>query len=1224
MDIRLSKNRALLAAYLNMAQQNVYVTLLHISQLMGVEETKDLSNRMYDFQILQELKTGKKGAESEQMVKSERVQKIILLLYRNFPFLKAFVEAKYKQQEKNNGGKNKGGGKNTQKNKKAPDNTSNEEQLEFTESELGKLPIPPHEYRTILCDVFRLINDLRNEYTHFSPEKRTGGAKESHEKCQKKMLSYLYLCLDGGRRVVKERFKDTFQEKDFNFLTQGPRYSLQKDGDKKKAEERPNFYYRLKDDQGLFSYVGILLFISLFLHKRYISEMLAQSGLFYTPRYWKGQPVNVELERRIISEIFSIYRIRLPKERIDSTRPDYALGLDMLNELQKCPNELYETFSPKDQAEFRVKREYDESSEGTEEGEVLLKRFDDRFPYFAIRYLDENRVFDDIRFQVSIGKYRYKFYNKLCIDVVSSNRNDDCYRLRSLQKEINGFGRLNEVEYERILRYGSHIHVEKPEGDDTPYLTDHHTSYLFNGNRIGLLFNQENGRHDLEEIRGNCLYLPHLTFASSSEGKDARCVPPIAWLSTYELPALIFHHLLCRHYGLERTATESIIKECVGLYYRLFTDIRDGKLLPGEALGIQAEESTRSEISRIKKGEPLPQNISEKIETFLSTHYCTEQVCLHIQDIPKKIIDYLIGKNIDQDMSGLFKQRSRERINKMYESTKIRLKKFKTDLDLQGNGDNKFGKKRYTDIRPGQLADYLAKDLLLFQPYDDEKKNKVTGLNYQILQAALAIYNHNLDELRQLFKNARLLVPGNPKMQHPFLKSVLQKNPRTTLQFYAYYLLEKISYLEERLADPNETFADLFRYKQRQKWQTRDSQWYRALAGRYMAEMMEEGTMNFKPIELPRGLFERPIKRLLTNILTKRTDSDSQALLKIVESPRCNVSYLIAQYFTLILHDDSQPFYHPNKRYKRTYQYFNILNNRKERNKLVQVYYTLDEMEAYFKDTESLKKRYKDYLTSSEAKKHPAPEQRLKKYLSEYRKNETTIRRYRVQDMLVFLMAKILLLEKGGLEAGELRQYKLSQVQPTTGQNSGQNILSLQVPFNITVKLDDGTERSITQEAIKVKNYGDFFRFLYDDRVASLLPYTQDDIPLERALLEKELEGYDRERIPIFKSVHCMEKEILRLCPELNDPKSSQYKYTTDIGTEKIVKENFRAMLTELCSRGLLPENEIEMMVEIRNSFSHNRYACVNLKGKNIPMIAISIQRKFDGVVGRTIGKNKN
>lgn len=1215
MDNRLSKNRALLAAYLNMAQQNIYITLLHISQLMGVEETKDLSNRMYDFQILQELKTGKKGAEPEQMIKSERVQKIILLLHRHFPFLQAFVETKHLQQKKN-----KEEGKNAQKNKKGNAIPNNKGQLEFTVSESEKQSISPNEYRTILCNTFRLINDLRNEYTHFSPGKRTDKEKESHKNTQKEMLSYLYLCLDGGRRVVKERFKDTFKEKDFNFLTQGPRYSLQKERGKTKAEERPNFYYRLKDDQGLFSYVGILLFISLFLHKRYISEMLTQSGLFYTPRYWKGQPVDVELERRIISEIFSIYRIRLPKERIESTRPDYALGLDMLNELQKCPDELYETFSPEDQAEFRVKREYDESGEGTEGGEVLLKRFDDRFPYFAIRYLDENLVFDDIRFQVSIGKYRYKFYNKLCIDVVSPHE-DDCYRLRSLQKDINGFGRLNEVEYERMLRYGSHIHAEKPKGDDTPYLTDHYTSYVFNGNRIGLLFNQENGRHDLEETRGTRLYLPSLTFDSSAEGKDAHCVAPIAWLSTYELPALIFHHLLCHHYGLERTATEAIIKDCVGLYHRLFTDIRDGKLLPGEALGIRAGESLSQEISQIRKGKPLPQNISEKIETFLTTHYCTERVCLHIQDIPKKLIDYLIGKRLDQDMAGLFKQRSRELVNKMLESTQVRLKKFTEEWTRQGNRDNKFGKKSYVDIRPGRLADYLAKDLLFFQPYDDEKKNKVTGLNYQVLQAALAIYNHSLDELSRLFENARLLVPEDPKMEHPFLRSVLKKKPNSTLQFYAYYLIEKIKYLEGRLADSNETFADLFRYKQRQKWQTRDCQWYRALAGRYMAEMMEEGTMNFKPIELPRGLFEQPIKQLLATILTQRTGSDSQALLKIVESPRCNVSYLIAQYFTLILHDDSQPFYRPDKRFKRTYKYFNILNNRKERNKLVQVYQTLDEMEAYFKDTESLEKQHKNYLNSPEAKKHPAPEARLKKYLSEYRKNETTIRRYRVQDMLIFLMAKILLLEKGGLKAGELKQYKLSLIQPTTGQNERQNILSLQVPFSITIKLNDGTERTITQEAIKVKNCGDFFRFLYDGRVISLLPYTQEDIPLERSLLDKELEGYDKERIPIFKSVHRMEEEILRLCPELNNPQSPKYKYTTDIGKEKIVKENFRAMLTELHNRGLLPENEIEMMVEIRNSFAHNRYASVTLKGKEIPIIAISIQRKFDGVVGRTIGK---
>lgn len=125
-----------------------------------------------------------------------------------------------------------------------------------------------------------------------------------------------------------------------------------------------------------------------------------------------------------------------------------ALALDMLNELQKCPSELFETLSPKDRSRFRVEVDITNSSENnssdnSEESQVLMMRFQDRFPRLALRYIDECNVFDKIRFQLSLGKYRYAFYDKMCIDSKEPDR------VRSLQKDLNGFGRLQEIEEER-------------------------------------------------------------------------------------------------------------------------------------------------------------------------------------------------------------------------------------------------------------------------------------------------------------------------------------------------------------------------------------------------------------------------------------------------------------------------------------------------------------------------------------------------------------------------------------------------------------------------------------------------------------------------------------------------------------------------------------------------------------------------------------------------------
>jgi hypothetical protein len=151
----------------------------------------------------------------------------------------------------------------------------------------------------------------------------------------------------------------------------------------------------------------------------------------------------------IIRDMLSIYRLRSPKgKKLEGGDNQVTLALDILNELRKCPKELYDVLSAKGQTFFEdaVKR----SNERTPE---VVKRFrsKDRFSFLALRYIDEMGVFDNIRFQVQLGKLRFKFYPKTCI-----NGEED---VRSLQKEINGYGKLQEIELERKSKYGPLLQV---------------------------------------------------------------------------------------------------------------------------------------------------------------------------------------------------------------------------------------------------------------------------------------------------------------------------------------------------------------------------------------------------------------------------------------------------------------------------------------------------------------------------------------------------------------------------------------------------------------------------------------------------------------------------------------------------------------------------------------------------------------------------------------------
>ena len=1229
------ENRPVFAAYLNMARQNAFETLCHISKLMGIEvdeAEKNKENKLWEMKVVKELST--------KEIKSERKLKLIKLFHTHFPFLKPILDA---EQRNPNG--------------YIPtelDEDPSEEQIK-NELDAKIIYASPLKYYAILENMFRLLNTFRNEYTHAKPEKTSLDEKR---KLQENVVRYVYNCLDGGRRVVKQRFsnfeslqKSLWEKEDkkqknnknkpreykdaYAFLTDTTvRYERTRIAGKFKFIEKKNFPYRMKEGD-ILSDVGILLFVCLFLHKKYIAMFMDK-----VKPYRKEA---TEVENKVLLEIFSIYRIRLPRERYDSERPDYALGLDMLNELQKCPKELYDTFTDSDKAKFRVPIK--STSEDVvmddgvivENGEVLQIRVQDRFPIMALRYIDQTQMFPKIRFQVSLGHYRYSFYDKQCIDSTEKDR------VRLLQKEINGFGRLNEIELKRKEKYASHIRtndkVRKDTADSEPYITDCYANYVMNGNRVGFLFfDKDLDRTEIKSMNTaedkEIMYIPDLEFdkdlakETKKNGTNAVCVPPIAWLSTYELPALVFHHHLCQQLKLvspdkkiSKNPTEYVIIQCIKTYHRFFNDVKEGRLHPDM---IENKESLASLIRK-------------------------DYAPLQLKDIPVKIVDYLTKVKVN--MGEVFKERAKERMEKMLKGTEVRLKMFKEERAKIGSKDNKFGKKDYVDIRPGKLADYLAKDMLMFQPVDEYNKNKVTGLNFQVIQASLAIYDKTWDELRAIFVNAKLINQTDKKLNHPFLGNLLasKKIPLNTMDFYERYLQEKINYLNKCLMKG--TFSEAFLHKDRMKWRKRDSNYYKVLAGRYLEEMLDENRKNLKPIELPRGLFERSIVDILKNACMDESQKKfNNDLLVFVnkqiaayekgEKPPYNTSFFISAYLTHVLKDKVQPFYiSTSKEYKRTYKFFNMINNPKDRNALVAQYYTHEEFKElrkkykltgepdvrlaqYKKDAFNKEKEKQESSGKSNEEINRIIDSRLRKYYYEYDDNERAIRRFMVQDILVFLMAKDLLLKNIGRNdvkgntRDKIKQYKLQNINPTSDTG---NILSLSIPFSLTLTLKDGSIRTITQQELKLKNYGDFFRFVYDERLATLLSQTKN-VEINRDDLERELLHYDLKRTEIFSLVHAMENYLFKQHPELvkvdKKEEGSLYYYKNKSGDYLPIRQNFRAMLNvpgNICSQHL------EAMVEIRNSFCHNHYVedlnFGTYQSADIPKLADALEKVLKRLV---------
>lgn len=293
------------------------------------------------------------------------------------------------------------------------------------------------------------------------------------------------------------------------------------------------------------------------------------------------------------------------------------------------------------------------------------------------------------------------------------------------------------------------------------------------------------------------------------------------------------------------------------------------------------------------------------------------------------------------------------------------------------------------------------------------------------------------------------------------------------------------------------------------------------------------------------------------------------------EGVRFNVTYLILKYHELVMNDRSQMFYGWEKSYK-------VIDKLEGGNCFNQT----DFLENYdFKgktneyiDTLKIKQRWNTYKKASNEEKE-IELKKIEKYRKELDENERTLRRLKVQDILLFYMAKNII-------GSNVDNFKMKSISP----HKEEGILELQIPFSMKFTLSDGTEKTIYQEAIKIKNYGDFFCYLYDDRVKSLLPQISK-AEIDRMVLDRELMNYDLIRPQIFSLILDFEKSINNKYPEMTKE-----------------RHGFTDLLNRL---EILDSKEKENIRLVRNAFSHNMYPNIENIKEDIPEVAVGIKKSF-------------
>ena len=1229
-------------AYFNMARSNFNKTIWHILPQVGIKGQYKEGKVAKMLQALYLLHSGQGDLLTQEqrtwknnllLKNPEQKTKLQSLLIKHFPVLVPLMADVAEMRARNN-------------KKKSTVRTEDETVSQMKGVELT-------DYLQTLALIALTLTECRNFYTHSAPYNTSEELSEQY-KHQEQVAEMLDKVITASRRVLKER--EGLMVRELEFLTgidrleqvdlkdRNNKVIIKNNKKLKTFKEYDDFYFSVRgerDGHKALSDFGLLYFCVLFLTKPYAKLLIDECRLFEFSPFKDDENV-------IMQEMMSIYRIHVPLlHRINSRDDKAALAMDMLAEMRRCPRELYDLLSPEDQHFFHDEIT-DEEGQG---GEVVKRlRYTDRFPQLALRYIDETEMFKRIRFQLNLGTFRYRFYDKICID--------GRQRVRRIQKRINGYGRLQEVAEKRLEKWGDMLQKKEEQtvilednetsinldcfvqdtADTLPYITDKQPSYNISENRIGLFWESSKNKKEYDFFDADDMYLPELRI--NDDGKTEVPMPtPRCFLSIHDLNALVFYEYLRNHYPGEQPSAEQIIMDYEAEYRRFFDDMASGRLRPAA--------KTKDFRNYLAQNYPLLSiaGIPEKLKLFLSGKSRTHE------GQPETERQRLIRLTVDA-------------LNRREEITERRLTHYLEAQKKIGDKTNKLGKKSFASIRHGELAEYLGMSLMEWQPSKDGAgQDKLTGLNYKVLVDFLSTYGSQTADsdtltLEQVLQNAHLLGGANP---HPFIGKVLSKGNRNIEELYQHYLETELQHIRSRrqaLQDnpSDKSLAALpFVHFERERYAEHTEEQMRTLAGRY------------ESIQLPDGLFTPYILQLL-----RQCDSGNAGLQAALNdeteakrNPLNNASYLINLYFKHIMHDEAQPYYF----FKRAYELFPTLSKHKAKTfpfELLPIYMTPDEIQKRLSDkildddgnpipqegekgrikrdeqnniiwqrqiTNEIDK-YVDGLSDKELKisfnqswqqkqkerseKREMLRAKLVKETKRIKDNERAIRRYKNQDMTLFLAAKGMLMQILSVDEQSAEQSGM-RMENVCADTFLRQAATLRIPIKVGDKLI-----YVEQEKMSIKNYGVFYRCLSDERLPSLMDNIAENIKANEngeyvirfGDLMGELASYDRKRLEIFRLMQLLEAMIIRSDVDLQDRTKDGFWLRE--GMPK--RNNFNALVSLLDQLNGLPltSEQRTLIIAIRNAFSHNTYN-IDLSSikevKHLPEVASGILKHLQQMI---------
>ncbi len=402
-------HKQLFGTYSAMALSNIRNILDHIATLGSIENNFNPDSDSYwDHPTVAVIKPN--GQNHDSAKEAFVMEK----LYRYFPFLPIIAEEKRKNDA-------------VWAKKQydwASKNRDFKRQQEMLERQKRSLTVTAECVYYVLKMVFNVLKAYRDHCAHYminDPNFLDDSVflKQNEQPLSKILNAYFTVALRDSAKKYSYSTQSLGFIQDFRYKAEG----------RKKVIDTSFFLSIVSNDANNpkihhISGVGMAMLICMFLEKKYVNVFLQKLPIYSS---YKKQSE----EACIIRNTFGIHTAKLPKDRIVPEKTDFSIALDMLNELKRCPKELFATLSYPDQNAFRIV--------SSDMNDVLQVRHTDRFAQLSLGYIDFRNLFKDIRFQVNMGKMRYlKTADKHCIDGVS--------RVRVLERKINAFGRIHEVE----------------------------------------------------------------------------------------------------------------------------------------------------------------------------------------------------------------------------------------------------------------------------------------------------------------------------------------------------------------------------------------------------------------------------------------------------------------------------------------------------------------------------------------------------------------------------------------------------------------------------------------------------------------------------------------------------------------------------------------------------------------------------------------------------------